>query len=107
MVLYTYKGYDTQTGAAKKGTIDADTPRAARVRVRQRDKIIISELKEAVSDPKKSRGALLAKRVSLLDLSIMTRQFATLQNAQVPLDECLSALTAQVDTSNCATLCHQ
>ena len=54
MVLYTYKGYDAQTGAAKKGTIDADTPRAARARLRQRDKIIISELKEAVTDTKKS-----------------------------------------------------
>lgn len=97
MVLYTYKGYDAQTGAAKKGTIDADTPRAARARLRQRDKIIISELKEAVTSQKKSRSALFAKRISLLDLSIMTRQFATLQNAQVPLDECLSALTSQVD----------
>ena len=36
-------------------------------------------------------------KVGLQDLAIMTRQFATLQNAQVPLDECLVALTEQVE----------
>lgn len=97
MVLYNYKGYDAETGATKKGVVNADTPRAARARLRQQDRIIISELKEAAPDQKKSRSSLFAPRISLLDLSIMTRQFATLQNAQIPLDECLTALTSQVD----------
>ena len=97
MVLYNYKGYDADSGASKKGTVDADTPRAARAKLRQRDKIIVSELKEAAPDQKKQKSALFAKKVSLMDLAVMTKQFATLQNAQVPLDECLSALTSQVE----------
>lgn len=97
MVLYNYKGYDADSGASKKGTVDADTPRAARAKLRQRDKIIVSELKEAAPDQKKQKSALFAKKVNLMDLAVMTKQFATLQNAQVPLDECLSALTSQVE----------
>ena len=97
MVLYNYKGYDADSGASKKGTVDADTPRAARAKLRQRDKIIVSELKEAAPDQKKQKSALFAKKVSLMDLAVMTKQFAPLQNAQVPLDECLSALTSQVE----------
>lgn len=97
MVLYNYKGYDADSGASKKGTVDADTPRTARAKLRQRDKIIVSELKEAAPDQKKQKSALFAKKVNLMDLAVMTKQFATLQNAQVPLDECLSALTSQVE----------
>lgn len=95
MVLYNYKGYDALSGNSKKGTVDADTPRSARAKLR-RDKIIISKLEEA-SAPSKQKSALFARRVGLLDLAVMTRQFATLQNAQVPLDESLAALTSQVD----------
>ncbi|MDE3269203.1 MAG: type II secretion system inner membrane protein GspF [Pseudomonadota bacterium] len=95
MVLYNYKGYDAQSGNSKKGTVDAETPRAARAKLR-REKIIISKLEEA-SAPSKQQSSLFARRVSLLDLAVMTRQFATLQNAQVPLDESLAALTSQVD----------
>ena len=95
MVLYNYKGYDALSGNPKKGTVDADTPRSARAKLR-RDKIIISKLEEA-SAPSKQQSSLFARRISLLDLAVMTRQFATLQNAQVPLDESLAALTSQVD----------
>ena len=95
MVLYNYKGYDALSGNSKKGTVDADTPRSARAKLR-RDKIIISKLEEA-SSPSKQKSSLFSSRISLLDLAVMTRQFATLQNAQVPLDESLSALTSQVD----------
>ena len=97
MVLYNYKGYNADTGNNKKGTVEADTPRAARAKLR-RGKIIISKLEEAAPDRKRQGGRrLFQKGVSLLDLSIMTRQFAVLQNAQVPLDESISALTSQVD----------
>lgn len=95
MVLYNYKGYDALSGNPKKGTVDAETPRSARAKLR-RDKIIISKLEEA-SAPSKQQSSLFSRRISLLDLAVMTRQFATLQNAQVPLDESLAALTSQVD----------
>ena len=98
MPIYTYKGYDAKSGAAKKGKIEADSPKTARARLRQKDRIIVSELKEEASLEKvKAKATLLSGKVNAQDVAIMTRQFATLANAHVPLDESLRALTAQVE----------
>ena len=98
MPIYTYKGYDAKSGAAKKGKIEADSPKTARARLRQKDRIIVSELKEEASLEKvRAKTTLLSGKVNAQDVAIMTRQFATLQNAHVPLDESLRALTAQVE----------
>jgi len=96
--IYTYKGYDAKSGAAKKGKIEADSPKTARARLRQKERIIVSELKEEASLEKvRAKATLLSGKVNAQDVAIMTRQFATLQNAHVPLDESLRALTAQVE----------
>jgi general secretion pathway protein F len=96
--IYTYKGYDAKTGAAKKGKVEADSPKAARARLRQKDKIIVSELKEEASlDKMKEKKSLFTPKVKQMDIAVMSRQFATLANAHIPLDESLKALTAQVE----------
>lgn len=99
MPIYLYKGYDVQTGEARKGSIEADSPKAARQRLRSKDKVVVSEIKEelAIGKDKSTGKAKLRGSVSLQDLSIMTRQFSTLQAANVPLDESLRALTEQVE----------
>ena len=97
MPIFIYKGYDTRSGASKKGKIEAESLKAARVKLRSKEKIIPAEIKEELQVKKQSQGSLFGGSVSLQDLSIMTRQFATLQSAQVPLDECLKALTNQVE----------
>jgi general secretion pathway protein F len=99
MPIYTYKGYDSRTGASKKGKVEADSPKAARQRLRKVEKVIVSEIKEEASLEKvKSKSTFFQERVSLSDVAVMSRQFATLQMAHVPLDECLKALTDQVDS---------
>lgn len=105
MPVYRYKGYDAASGALKKGTVEADSPKTARSKLRTRDKVIVSELKEEAASASGSaakqsgtRSSLFASdRVSLSELSVMTRQFSTLQQAHVPLDESLSALSSQVE----------
>ena len=101
MPIFLYKGYEAASGTARKGKIEADSIRAARQKLRASEGILVSELKEevVVSGEKKNQSmfAGLAARVSLAELAVMTRQFATLQSAQVPLDECLKALTDQVE----------
>ncbi len=98
MPIYTYKGYDTKSGAARKGKIEADSPKTARTRLRQKDKVIVSELKEEASlDKVKAKKTLFSGTVKQMDIAVMTRQFATLANAHIPLDESLKALTAQVE----------
>ena len=100
MPIFLYKGYDISTGANRRGKIEADSVKAARQKLKSREKIIASDLKEeiALDKAKKSTGLFQNNSVNAADLSIMTRQFATLQNAHVPLDECLRALTQQVDS---------
>ena len=98
MPIYTYKGYDSKTGAAKKGKIEAESPKTARARLRQKEKVVVSELKEEASlDKMKAKKSLFAGNVKQMDIAIMSRQFATLANAHIPLDESLKALTAQVE----------
>ena len=97
MPLYNYKGYDAATGALKKGKIEAESPKAARTRLRQKDKIVVSEMKEEASLDKARSKAKFSfdNKVKLGEISVMSRQFAVLQNAHVPLDESLRALTQQ------------
>ncbi len=101
MPLYSYKGYDAATGASRKGKVDAESERAARQALKQRQKIIVAEIKEeSVSSSSSSKSfsfTLFAPKVSLAELSVMVRQFATLQGAHVPLDESLKALVSQIE----------
>ena len=101
MPLYAYKGYDATNGSSKKGKIDAESERVARQTLKQRHKIIVAEIKEeSVASSSSSSGpsfSLFEQKVTLSELSVMVRQFATLQSAHVPLDESLKALVSQIE----------
>ena len=102
MPIFIYKGFDVTTGESRKGKIEADSSRSARQKLKTKEKVIASEIKEEVVGSSKNQKAVaplfsFKGKVNLTELAVMTRQFATLQNAYVPLDECLLALTQQVD----------
>ena len=101
MPIYTYKGYDVATGAVRKGRVESDSPKTARTKLRQKDKIIVSEMKEEASlDKMRTKSSFsLTRRVPVQDISVMTRQMAVLSNAHVPLDDSLRALTSQVENT--------
>ena len=100
MAIFVYKGYDAKTGALRKGRVEAESAKAARHKLRTKEKVIPSELKEEVKLTRaKTGGTLLGSGVGLGDVALMSRQFATLHQAQVPLDECLKALTQQVENA--------
>lgn len=98
MPLFTYKGIDAKSGQNKKGKVEAESAKAARMKLKQKMGIIVSDLKEESADKsKKKPSRILGGKVNMGDLAAMTRQFATLQSAHVPLDESLRALTDQVE----------
>ena len=100
MPVYMYKGYESKSGKPAKGRIDADSPKAARQKLKQSIGVIVAEMKEETNLSKSKSGKSMfgaSMTVSLQDLAIMARQFATLQNAHVPLDESLKALSQQVE----------
>lgn len=105
MPVYAYKGV-TQAGRSTRGFVDAESARAARVKLR-RDGVFLTDLSESAAAPPTieapgKRRAIsfdlaFLRRVSALDLALATRQLATLIGAGVPLVQGLSALTEQVE----------
>ena len=98
MPVFEYRGVDRGTGKTVKDEIDAESPKAARSRLRKQG-IYITEIHEKRAEMKRG-GTTIGKffrRVKLQDLSIMTTQLATLEKANVPLVEGLNALCNQIE----------
>ncbi|MGH7962729.1 MAG: type II secretion system inner membrane protein GspF [Candidatus Binatia bacterium] len=101
MPIYAYKGLTTQ-GREVTGVIDADSPKGARLSLR-RTGIFPTAINEEQSartiDPTKAPSGLAGvfERVSARDLALLTRQFATLARAGLPLVECLGTLIEQTE----------
>jgi general secretion pathway protein F len=101
MPVYLYKGYDA-AGRVVSGTRDADNARSIKTALR-RDGVFVTQLEES-REAKKKRNqrafkiSFLAERVSTQDLSVATRQLATLVQAGIPLVESLTALVDQVES---------
>ena len=100
MPVYRYKGV-TAGNNSVSATIDADNPRAARMRLRA-EGIFPTEITEgrtrAISADFLSKLELpQLSRVPDLDLSMFSSQLSTLLGAGVPLLQALGALTEQVE----------
>jgi len=94
--VYEYKGLD-RAGKNKRGTIDADNSRTAKTRLKK-DGIYVIELKDKTKSSKKSKSSSVnTKSVNVEDLSLMTRQLATLIRANIPLVDALTATADQVE----------
>jgi len=99
MPVYEYTALDG-SGKNVNGIIDADSPVAARQRLRGTG-VFPVEVKETTSKPKDLRpGSVsvssLLKRVKPGEVSIATRQLATLLGAGVPLVASLEGLVSQI-----------
>ena len=96
MPIFEYKGLNA-AGKNIRGTIDADNSRSARQKLK-RDGFFIVDLKDKTKTAAKSkRASSSAKGVKVADLSMMTRQLATLLKSNIPLVEALAAVADQVE----------
>lgn len=100
MPVYTYQAFDTR-GKAKKGVVNADSARAARTKLRQSGLMTTEILEAAVTESSEQPRALAflqtLRRVRPQDVTIMTRQFATLLNASLTVVDALTALIEQTE----------
>jgi general secretion pathway protein F len=100
MPVYEYVGV-SKVGKNVKGTVDAESARAARQRLRTQG-IFPSSLREGkVKQGLKAEdilGSLGGDRISTKNLSLITRQLATLVGAGIPLVEALNALAEQMSS---------
>jgi general secretion pathway protein F len=108
MPIYEYTAL-TETGQTKTGILDADTPRAARDRLRK-DKVHVTAIRLAgnltgVASAAEQRDGTAPKflmpayfrrvRISVQELANFTRQFATLLKSGTPLTESMRVLIEQ------------
>ncbi|HLE12469.1 MAG: type II secretion system protein GspF [Bdellovibrionales bacterium RIFOXYD12_FULL_39_22] len=97
MAMYKYKGID-KSGKEIRAAINAETESQAKQKVRALG-VMITEIREQKTDNLKEKKTIrLSNSVSTSDLSLMTRQLATLVKARIQIVEALNALMEQ--TSN-------
>jgi general secretion pathway protein F len=99
MGAFEYTALDT-AGRQHKGVLEGDTAR--QVRSLLRDKallpVAVNEVAAQESRTQRSGGSFtLLRRVSTTDLSLLTRQLATLVRAGLPLEEALLAVSQQTE----------
>jgi general secretion pathway protein F len=98
MPIFEYRGL-SKDGRSVRGTVDADNIRTAKARLKK-DSVFVTDIKDKGKTAiKKAKGkkTVSNRGVSVTDLSMMTRQLATLLKANVPLVDSLNAVSEQVE----------
>lgn len=99
MAIYNYKGLD-KSGSEVKGTVNTEGLAAAKSRVRALG-VMLTEISEQTSGSvKKNASFTFGSAVSIDDLSLMTRQLATLLRAKIQVVEAFTALVDQTENPN-------
>lgn len=108
MPVFRYQGID-QKGKKTSGVVDAENERAARTKLRRTNIYPTTVVAEG------GRGSMMMagkrdvtfgsifQRVKMQDIAMMTRQFASLLSAGIPLVETLAALGDQMESPKLKT----
>ncbi|KAB2823945.1 type II secretion system inner membrane protein GspF [Aliivibrio finisterrensis] len=95
MAAFEYKALE-KTGKQKKGVIEGDNARQVRQRLKEQGLIPVEVIETKSKQQKSASQVFSFKRgISVNDLSLITRQLATLVQAGMPLEECLKAVAEQ------------
>lgn len=100
MPAFKYKALD-QEGKAAVGVIDADSAKDARARLRAQQLFAtdVRETEKRISLSSQVNLKAILRRVGLRDVSVVTRQLATLIKAGLPLVRALQAIEDQLADS--------
>jgi len=96
MGAFEYSALDA-SGKERKGILEGDTPRHIRQLLREQQLLPVSVTEVAQKEARRQRSFSLVRRVSPTDLSLFTRQLATLVRAGLPLEESLLAVSQQTE----------
>ena len=94
MGAYRYVAVDLH-GKERKGVLEGDTPRQVRQHLRERSLLPVRVTEVEARSLTKRRRVALMRRVTALDLALLTRQLATLVHAGLPVEEALLAVSEQ------------
>jgi len=102
MPIYEYKAM-TGLGETRTGILDADSPRDAREKLRQKRLHVVTIAQRRARGVRRDARAKQKFALPIIrsrrgtDIATMTRQLATLLKSGIPLADSLNALTEQVD----------
>jgi general secretion pathway protein F len=96
MGAFEYTALDA-SGREQKGVIEGDTAKQVRQLLRERSLLPVNVSEVAQKEAKRQRSFSMTRGVSAGDLSLMTRQLATLVRAGLPLEEALLAVSQQTE----------
>ena len=97
MAIFSYKGLD-KTGKEVKSQITSEGEVQAKAKIKSLG-IMLIEIKEQKADSQKHSSISFGQSVNIEDLSLMTRQLATLTKAKIQIVESLSALMDQTENA--------
>src|SRR5678809_217121 len=93
MGAFEYTALDA-SGKERRGVLEGDTPRHVRSQLREQQlPVTVNEL--AKREAQRDKTFTFGSGVSATDLSLLTRQLATLSKAGLPLEEALLAVSQQ------------
>ena len=90
MGAFEYTALDT-TGREQNGVVEGDTIKHVRQILRDRQLLPVTVAEVKHGEAKRDRSFSLRRGISAGDLSLLTRQLATLVKAGLPLEEALLA----------------
>ncbi|OAN19212.1 type II secretion system protein GspF [Photobacterium jeanii] len=97
MAAFEYKAIDSK-GRQKKGVLEGDNARQVRQQLREKGLMATEVVQTTEREKKKASSSFSFRRgIRTHDLSLITRQLATLVQAAMPLEECLKAVAEQCE----------
>jgi general secretion pathway protein F len=94
---FEYTAVDA-TGRERKGVLEGDTARAVRQMLRDQSLLPLSVNEVLQTESRRERKQFTLRRgISAADLSLLTRQIATLVRSGLPLEEALMAVSEQTE----------
>ena len=97
MAAFEYEALDGE-GRVVKGVMEGDAERKVRGLLREKGFIPV-KVSAIEKEPKERRAFTFQTGLKSSELSLLTRQFATLVRAGLPIEECLQALTEQSESA--------
>ncbi|MFO1496095.1 MAG: type II secretion system inner membrane protein GspF [Lysobacterales bacterium] len=94
MPAFEFQALDN-AGRTHKGVLQGDTPKAVRQSLRDQGLMPLDVVEVREQAPRRELKDWFGRGVSAADLAVITRQWATLVRAGLPLDEALAALAEQ------------
>jgi len=103
MGAFEYTALDS-AGREQNGVLEGDTVKHVRQLLRERQLLPVTVAEVKHGEAKRQRGFSLRRGISASDLSLLTRQLATLVRAGLPLEEALLAVSQQSEKQRISSI---